>query len=98
MPLDCGEHGGGPGDDRGGLCSEFDAAHGTSGAVMRMFDIPPCGLPLPNYRDVDRLFLVRSWEKEEVLDRPSSSGSSSDDCSHDSRGQLVLLPSAGRVR
>ena len=50
------------------ISAEFDAAHGTSGAVMRMFDIPPCGLPLPTYRDVDRLFLVRSWEDESVLE------------------------------
>lgn len=43
------------------LNREFDEEHGTTNAVLKMFDTPPCGLPMPQYRDQNKLFLYREW-------------------------------------
>ena len=50
------------------VAEEFDLAHGTSGAVYEMMERPPCGLPLPTYRDQYRLFLNRDVVLDGVPD------------------------------
>lgn len=50
------------GEDLLRINEEFDAEHGTKDAVLSMFDGPPCGLPLPQYKTEYKLFLSRTYE------------------------------------